>query len=42
MQSFSEDGTTGVNVFLHDWATPEAVALGAEGAPIDSMQNTEV
>ena len=38
-----DDGPTGVNVLLRDRVTtPEAVALSAEGAPVDSMRNAEV
>jgi hypothetical protein len=44
MRSFFDDGTTVVNrtVLLRDRATPEALALGAEGVPVDSMRIAEV
>ena len=34
MRSVFEDGATGVDVLLCDGATPGAVALGAEDAPL--------
>jgi hypothetical protein len=39
-----DDGTTVVNrtVLLRDRATLEALALGAEGIPVDSMRIAEV
>jgi hypothetical protein len=42
MRSVFDSGTTGVNVLLRDMATPEMVGLGAEGAPVDSIQSVGV
>jgi hypothetical protein len=41
-RTFFDDGTAGVDVLLGDGTAPGAVALGAEGAPVDSMRIAEV